>query len=100
AEPQLANASHLSATSPCRGAGNATYTSGVDIDGEAWLSPPSIGCDEYRTGSVTGALAVAIGPCPTNTTVAIALGFTALIDGRSTASRWEFGDGIIVSNRP
>ncbi len=26
--------------------------------------------------------------------------FTALIEGRTSASVWEFGDGTVVSNRP
>ena len=59
ADPQLASASHLSADSPCSGAGSATYASGTDIDGEAWANPPSIGCDEYHAGAVTGPLTVA-----------------------------------------
>src|SRR5205823_5705813 len=57
-DPQLANSSHLSAGSPCRGAGSADYASGTDIDGESWASPPSIGCDEYHAGALTGPLSV------------------------------------------
>ena len=51
-------------TSPCRGAGSAVYATGVDIDGEAWASPPSMGCDEYHSGA-TGPLAVFVGLSPT-----------------------------------
>src|SRR6185369_8198942 len=35
-EPQLTDAAHLSATSPCRGAGSGDFVSGLDVDGEAW----------------------------------------------------------------
>ena len=99
-EPELASASHLSAGSPCRGAGSAAYTTGVDIDGESWLSPPSIGCDEYCSGSFTGTVSVAIAVTYTNVAVAFSLDFQGSISGRVGASRWEFGDGTIVSNRP
>ena len=46
-EPGLVSASHLSNGSPCRGAGYSGHATGTDIDGQAWLDPPSIGCDEY-----------------------------------------------------
>jgi PKD repeat protein len=100
AEPQLASASHLSAGSPCRGAGSAAYTSGTDIDGEPWANPPSIGCDEYWGGSVTGAVSVAVVASSTNVTVGFVVNFQALIEGRLSASRWDFGDGVVVSNQP
>jgi hypothetical protein len=72
---------------------------GLDIDGETWANPPSIGCDEYHPGAVTGSLSVSIQAAYTNAAVGFALNFTAAIDGRATASRWEFGDGTVVSNR-
>ncbi len=100
AEPQLASASHLSAGSPCRGAGNSAYASGVDIDGEQWANPPAIGCDEYRPGSVTGPLSVEMLASYTNVAVGFAVDFQAVIGGRVSASRWDFGDGTVVSNRP
>ena len=100
ADPLLASLSHISAGSPCRGAGSATYASGVDIDGEAWANPPSIGCDEYNSGSVTGLLTVAIRPTYTLLATGIEDDFTALICGRVSGSRWEFDDGTMVSNQP
>jgi sugar lactone lactonase YvrE len=100
ADPQLASASHLSALSPCIGAGSATYASGTDIDGDAWNNPPSIGCDEYHAGAVTGPLTVAIAADYTKVTTGFPVALTALIAGRTDLSVWNFGDGTVVSNRP
>ena len=36
----------------------------------------------------------------TNVAVGFDAEFAALIDGRTSASVWDFGDGVIVSNRP
>ncbi len=99
-EPQLASSSHLSANSPCIGQGTYAAVNGVDIDGEPWASPPAIGCDEYHSGSVTGPLTVAPLASYTNVAVGFNVGFQALISGRGSASRWEFGDGTVVSNLP
>jgi len=99
-DPQLASSSHLSPGSPCRGAGNAAYSSGTDIDGEAWASPPSIGCDEYHAGAVTGLLSVGITPSFTNVAIGFPVEFRAVIEGRPTASVWDFGDGTTVTNQP
>jgi PKD repeat protein len=99
AEPQFASAWHLSLASPCRGAGNATYASGTDIDGEPWLNPPSVGCDEYWAGAITGAVTVAIGVTLTNVTAGVPVDLTGWISGRVAASFWDFGDGTVLSNR-
>jgi parallel beta-helix repeat protein len=99
-DPKLASASHLSASSPCRGAGSVAYVSGTDIDGEAWASPPSIGCDEYRTGAVTGPLSVKVEASFTNVAVGFPLALATQIEGRTSASMWDFGDGVVVSNQP
>ena len=99
-EPQLASATYLSAGSPCRGAGSAAYATGTDIDGEPWGNPPSIGCDEYHAGAVTGPLTVGLVASDTNVAVGYAVSLTALIEGRTTQSVWDFGDGVVVSNRP
>jgi hypothetical protein len=99
-DPQLASASHLSASSPCRGAGSAAYTTGTDIDGEAWATPPSIGCDEYHAGAVTGPLSVSIVATYTNVMAGFPVGFTALTEGRTGATVWDFADGMVTTNQP
>ncbi|MBN2507954.1 MAG: PKD domain-containing protein, partial [Verrucomicrobia bacterium] len=99
AQPQLGDCWHLTAGSSCRAAGNPAYATGLDIDSEPWISPPSIGCDEYWPGPVTGPLTVAIEAARTNAAAGYALEFQARIEGRITTSAWEFGDGVVVSNQ-
>jgi hypothetical protein len=99
-DPQLASVSHLSAGSPCRGAGSAAYATGTDIDGESWSNSPSIGCDEYHPGAVIGPLTVNLLATYTNFAVGLPVSFTALIEGRTTDSVWYFGDGDVVTNQP
>jgi hypothetical protein len=99
-DPQLANSWHVSAGSPCRGAGSAAYASGMDIDGEPWGAPPSIGCDEYQAGALTGPLQVGITASWTNVPLGFAVQLTGRIDGRPATSAWDFGDGIGATNEP
>jgi len=100
AEPRLASGWHLSADSPCSGHGSSDSILGADIDGEPWANPPSIGCDEYWSGSATGALSTALTISYTNVAVGFTVSFDAAINGQVSASSWEFGDGVVVSNRP
>ncbi|HRY50571.1 MAG TPA: choice-of-anchor Q domain-containing protein [Candidatus Paceibacterota bacterium] len=99
-DPQLASASHLSANSPCRGAGSAAYTTGTDIDGEPWANPPSIGCDEYIAETVTGPLKAGILATYTMVAENYPVRLVALTEGRTTASVWDFGDGVTATNQP
>ena len=99
-DPQLASPSHLSPGSPCRGAGSPAYATGLDLDGEPWANPPSIGCDEFWSGTVTGAVSVAMAASYTNVAVGFEVNLEAFIGGRVNASRWDYGDGVMVSNRP
>jgi hypothetical protein len=99
-DPLLAAPWYLSALSPCRGAGSAEYARGTDIDGEAWANPPSIGSDEYHTGSITGALSLGLTATYTNVAIRFSDGLTALIQGRPSWSRWDFGDGTSSTNEP
>jgi len=99
-DPQLVNSWRLSSASPCRGAGLGAYTTGTDIDGEFWATPPSVGCDEYRPGTSAGALSVAITAGFTNVAAGYPVDFAALIQGGASASVWEFGDGARATNQP
>jgi Bacterial TSP3 repeat/PKD domain len=99
-DPMLADFLHISAGSPCLGAGSAAFSTGVDIDGESWANPPSIGCDEYYTGLITGPLSVAIQAPYTSLLTNSPLNLVGLFGGHAAANRWDFGDGAIVSNRP
>ena len=98
-DPLFADSVHISSISPCRGAGIFSAASGVDIDGDAWLNPPSIGVDEFNASSATGALAVAFSETFTNVVTGLAVDFAAQISGHATDNHWNFGDGTIVSNR-
>ncbi len=100
ADPQLSSPSHLSATSSCRGVGNAAFAVGTDLDGEVWANPPSMGCDEYHAGAALGPLTVGIATAYTNVAVGLAVEFIALIEGRARAISWDFGDGLVITNQP
>ena len=100
AEPLLADSFRLSLGSPCRGAGSSAFVVGTDFDGEAWANPPSMGADEFRPETATGALAVSIRAEYTNVAAGFPADFSATITGSATANFWDFGDGTIVSNRP
>ena len=99
-DPQLASAWRLSVFSPCRAAGSAAYATGTDIDGEPWANPPSIGCDEYRAGAVTGPLTLSIQAAYTNVAVGVPVELTAWIEGRPTLSVWDFDDGDFALDQP
>ena len=99
ADPQLTSASHLSPASPCLGAGSATYASGLDIDGEPWVSPPCMGADQLIPGSVTGALTMRIEALHTRFAPGYAVPFVAQNIGRMLASMWDFGDGTLMTNQ-
>ena len=99
-DPLLAGASHLASDSPCIGRGSGTYSSGVDIDGQAWLTPPPMGCDEWMPGSITGALNVSAWAAYTNVVTGFAVPFRADISGNPTSSAWQWGDGLTSSNQP
>ncbi|HEX3628097.1 MAG TPA: choice-of-anchor Q domain-containing protein [Verrucomicrobiae bacterium] len=97
-DPQLASLSHVSLDSPCRGTGSIAASSGVDIDGNPWANPPSIGCFEAYPDSVLGSFAVAISTAYTNWPPGWALNLQASISGPVYSNVWNFGDGGSVTN--
>jgi hypothetical protein len=101
--PQLVDQYHVSAVSPCIGAGTSSSVSGVDLDGEAWKASPAIGCDEYYSGTATGLLSAAILAGENNSTTGFATGFAgslrALITGHASSNYWDFGDGSFATNQ-
>ncbi len=98
-DPQLTDATHLSADSPCVAAGSSAFSTGVDIDGQAWASPPSIGCDEFHAGPATGPLTVRIAADYTAVAAGFVLNFTAQINGHATVNFWDFDDGTFAINQ-
>lgn len=97
-DPQLVDPFHITASSPCRSAGGPLFISGTDYDGDTWLSPVSIGADEFISGSLTGALSLTI-ESPTNSVLPNRLlAFTGRVTGRASRIEWSFGDGPVVTN--
>ncbi|NLH75227.1 MAG: PKD domain-containing protein [Verrucomicrobia bacterium] len=99
ADPQLVSMGHIAVTSPCRGAGNAAYATGVDIDGEPWASPPSIGCDEVHSEALTGPLGATVQAAFDTVGVGYPQNFKGFVEGNVTGNAWDFGDGTRATNR-
>ncbi|HEV2453395.1 MAG TPA: PKD domain-containing protein, partial [Verrucomicrobiae bacterium] len=97
-DPQLASFSHISLSSPCRGAGTASASTGVDLDSNSWSNPPSMGCFEPHPGSVLGNLSVGISTLASNWAPGYELNFEANISGPVYSNLWGFGDGTFVTN--
>lgn len=98
--PQFSDVFHLSSSSPCIGMGSSLYLSLTDIDGQSWSNPPSMGCDEYGVGSLTGHLYVTVSPVSTSALLQTAIRFRSTIDGSGTSNIWSFGDGLSATNCP
>ncbi|HTV39243.1 MAG TPA: immunoglobulin domain-containing protein [Candidatus Sulfotelmatobacter sp.] len=98
--PLLATVSEISPNSPCRGAGNTAVVSGVDINGNPWANPPSIGCEEPNPGNMIGGISLNVAASQTNIEVGYPINFQANISGLVNNSAWDFGNGIVVSNLP
>lgn len=98
-DPCLYDLCHLSSASPCIGAGSSAYIVGTDIDGDPWLDPPDIGCDQYTALSATGTMHLSISTIYTNIAIRYEMAFNGHIAGHSLSNRWDFGDGTCLTNR-
>ncbi len=96
--PQLVTFSHLSALSPCIGAGSAAYAFEFDIDGKPWQPAPAMGCDEYAgPGTLQGDISLTIQGI-TEVAAGYATDFTFLAYGPVTHTTVDFGDNTTASN--
>lgn len=98
ADPQLASWSHISSSSPCLGAGSANYSAGIDIDGQPYNNPPSMGADEVTLGPPALPLPT-IETDFTNVTVGFPARFVLQVEGRTARTVWNFGDGTQATNQ-
>lgn len=89
---------HLAPASPCRGAGNALYALGNDLDNEPFGNPPSIGCDEIVDADLTGPLSVALGSSWTHLLVNHSAAFLGTVIGNPSEVQWSFDDGTVTTN--
>jgi hypothetical protein len=96
--PQFTDDLHVAITSPCRGTGSALYSSGTDFDGEPWMNPPSIGCDEFFEGAINGPLFVGLNKQWEEVVENQFLYLFSTVTGRVTRATWSFGDGSVLTN--
>jgi hypothetical protein len=91
---------HLQSNSPCINAGSFTATGPTDLDGNTRLIGGfvDLGAYEYQFPA----------PVPVNSSIqatytevstGIVVGLTGQITGHATVSRWDFGDGTVISNQ-
>ncbi|VGO21264.1 choice-of-anchor Q domain-containing protein [Pontiella sulfatireligans] len=96
--PRLVTDSHIGGTSPCIAAGQVLSVAGVDIDGEAWAIPPSMGCDEYHgPESMVEPVFMSLQGA-TNFATGFPIEFQVTIQGQAAASMVDFGDGASATN--
>ncbi len=98
--PELADVMHVAEGSPCVGFGETVLDEWPDIDGDAWLDPSAIGCDQPEAISATGPLLAVIRPECVSTQVVAghAMSFESFSSGHATSNRWAFGDGAVATN--
>lgn len=95
--PLLISNSHLATNSPCIGAGSATYGSATDLDDDAWLSPPAMGCDQ-PDGLFNGWMTLALSETPAHLLIGREIVATGFVQGKASSFKLDFGNGHVVWN--
>ncbi len=90
--------------SPCidRGTNAPWMAADTDLDGEPRLDggvSVDLGADEVHPGNLTGAVTAAASARFTVAAAGFPIRFAADLHGKTRAFRWNFGDGVIISNR-
>jgi PKD repeat protein len=68
------------------------------LDGEPFLNPPSIGCDEIIATNTTGPLSFSFLYYATNALAYHRVFFASEFEGRPAELDWNFGDGPTATN--
>ena len=89
---------HLAANSPCRGTGSSLYAQGLDLEGEAWANPPSMGVYEVNNADLVGPISATLQSPNTNLYPRQYGSFYANTGGRVGTVSWSWGDGTITTN--
>jgi hypothetical protein len=97
-DPQFVDGVHLAPTSPCRGTGNALVATGTDLEGEPWVSPPSMGCDEVWESGMVGPLSVSLTAGYSEVAAYGAMPLYGQVVGRASRLEWSFGEGLVLTN--
>lgn len=93
----------LMSSSPCIDAGNIAYAiEDEDIDGEprVWGSGVDMGCDEYVSAGVTGAVTAAFVTDAERVVIGTTIRFESRIEGKAQGYVWDMDDGQVYSNTP
>ena len=96
--PEFISSSHIATNSLCVGAGYWPNVSGSDLDGDVWLNPPSIGCDEPHEGVADGYLYVNLLDLPARVLSGRMVEVSALVIGKPSLFSLDLGDGMVVTN--
>jgi len=96
--PILLDSGHIASNSPCVGAGNINFTSGSDIDGDSWVNPPAIGCDQPVLCTCTGQLSVSVSAKHNKIATGYSNNFYASVLGQSSRNQWSFDNGDTWQN--